>query len=300
MARLRTSFGRFLTLGGLAAASGSIVAYHSLVKEKTEARSVAENPTQNENVKSQTQWDSDWDKRENFGLKNKIVAKNITAKQEKILEDVIAEESAKEPLKNNKRLPKATRHLYLIRHGQYNRGETDEQRKLTELGRLQAKNTGDRLKSLNKKFDKIVYSTMTRAKETAELISKSLPDVECDSCSLLREGAPCPPEPSSSSSWNPETWEFYQDGSRIEAAFRKYFHRAPPEQLDDSHELIVCHANVIRYFVCRALQFPPEGWLRMSIANCGLTTITIRPNGRVSLKSLGDAGHLPPDQITFK
>ena len=45
---------------------------------------------------------------------------------------------------------------------------------------------------------------------------------------------------------------------RIEAAFRKYFHRAESSQKEDSYEIIVCHANVIRYFVCRALQFPPE------------------------------------------
>ena len=45
--------------------------------------------------------------------------------------------------------------------------------------------------------------------------------------------------------------KFFQDGARIEAAFRKYFYRAPPEQENDSYEIIVGHSNVIRYFVCR-------------------------------------------------
>ena len=45
--------------------------------------------------------------------------------------------------------------------------------------------------------------------------------------------------------------EFFQDGARIEAAFRHFFHRASPDQKEDSTEVIVCHANVIRYFVCR-------------------------------------------------
>lgn len=45
--------------------------------------------------------------------------------------------------------------------------------------------------------------------------------------------------------------QFFQDGARIEAGFRKHFHRAEPEQEKDSYTLIVCHANVIRYFVCR-------------------------------------------------
>lgn len=45
--------------------------------------------------------------------------------------------------------------------------------------------------------------------------------------------------------------QFFQDGARIEAGFRKYFHRANAQQKKDSYTLIVCHANVIRYFVCR-------------------------------------------------
>ena len=45
--------------------------------------------------------------------------------------------------------------------------------------------------------------------------------------------------------------QFFQDGARIEAAFRKYFYRADTSQEKDSYEILVCHANVIRYFVCR-------------------------------------------------
>jgi len=51
--------------------------------------------------------------------------------------------------------------------------------------------------------------------------------------------------------------QFYTDGARIEAAFRKYFHRAEPEQTNDSYEIMVCHANVIRYFVCRLVISEP-------------------------------------------
>ena len=95
---------------------------------------------------------------------------------------------------------------------------------------------------------------------------------------------------------------------RIEAAFQTYFYRAPPPPEDgeeeqnpqeeeghtDNHEfeIIVGHANVIRYFFCRALQLPPEAWLRLSIFNCSLTYLTIRPTGTVSCRMLGDIGHL--------
>uniref|UniRef100_A0A915KZ39 Serine/threonine-protein phosphatase PGAM5, mitochondrial n=1 Tax=Romanomermis culicivorax TaxID=13658 RepID=A0A915KZ39_ROMCU len=87
-------------------------------------------------------------------------------------------------------------------------------------------------------------------------------------------------------------------GSRIEAAFRRYFYRANPDQINDSYDIIVCHANVIRYFVCRALQYPPESWLRMSLPHASITWIMIMGDGRVSLRCLGDSGHLSADMIT--
>ncbi len=158
--------------------------------------------------------------------------------------------------------------------------------------------TGKRLAELNLPLTYLVCSTMSRARETANLIKQHLPAslvVKPDDA-ILAEGAPYPPEPPSSR-WRPED-HYFADGARIEAAFRHYFHRADPEQETDSHEVIVCHANVIRYFVCRALQLPPEAWLRISLRHASLTWITIRPNGRVSIRTLGDSGHFPPDKIT--
>jgi len=63
--------------------------------------------------------------------------------------------------------------------------------------------------------------------------------------------------------------------------------------------VVVCHANVIRYFVCRALQLPPEAWLRLCTYNCSLTHIKVRPSGSVSLISLGDTGHLRLEESSF-
>jgi serine/threonine-protein phosphatase PGAM5 len=56
---------------------------------------------------------------------------------------------------------------------------------------------------------------------------------------------------------------------------------------------------VIRYFVMRALQLPPEAWLRLAVSNASVTVLNIYPSGRVSLYSLGDVGHLPPSLITY-
>lgn len=64
--------------------------------------------------------------------------------------------------------------------------------------------------------------------------------------------------------------------------------------------MIVCHANVIRYFVCRALQIPPEAWLRMSLDHASITWISIQPSGRVTLRHLGDSGHISPEFVTSR
>ena len=193
---------------------------------------------------------------------------------------------------------RASRHLILIRHGQYNlSGTSDQERSLTSLGRSQAEMTGLRLAELSLPYTHILHSDMTRAVQTAGIIAEQLPQVKVlPSDGILREGAPIKPEPKVDS-WKPDTY-YMTDGARIEAAFRKYFHRAEPSQEKDSYEIVVCHANVIRYFLCRALQFPPEAWLRISLKHASLTVLTIRPDSRVSVKCLGEAGHLKPEMLT--
>jgi len=192
----------------------------------------------------------------------------------------------------------ASRTLILIRHGQYElAGKTDEERILTSLGRSQADMTGARLAELSLPYTHIIRSNMSRAVETADLISAHLPEVKLlPTDGILREGAPITPEPRQKS-WRPEV-NCWTDGPRIEAAFRKYFHRAEPTQTENSYEIMVCHANVIRYFVCRALQLPPEAWLRISLKHASLTILTIGSSGRVSLRCLGEAGHLKPEMLT--
>lgn len=78
-----------------------------------------------------------------------------------------------EGLDDEVKVPSKSRHIYLIRHGEYHQESQDDlERTLTQKGRKQASFTGKRLKDLDLKFDKVVMSTMTRAKETAEQILK--------------------------------------------------------------------------------------------------------------------------------
>jgi serine/threonine-protein phosphatase PGAM5 len=214
----------------------------------------------------------------------------------------------------------SSRHIILVRHGQYDESSRlDEERKLTELGRIQADRTGKRLAEMAKHMNvkAIHVSGLTRAIETADIISKHLPDVPRTSPNQnLNEGRPAHVIPRK----RPMSLEGVHEGSaRIEAAFRTYFYRSMPEMIEelpkpedappqekepkpeDAHEveIIVCHGNVIRYFALRALQLPPEAWLRTSTFNCSLTYLVCKPHGSVSMRMFGDVGHMPMDEITF-
>lgn len=216
-----------------------------------------------------------------------------------------------------------TRHIILVRHGQYDESEKgDELRKLTPLGKEQAALTGKRLAEMiagaQEDFGPcnirhLRVSNMTRAKETADIIASYLPTVQFhEPDQQLNEGRPCHHIPGVKAS--KRTIELTDENHpRIEAAFRKYFYREPfnlneeeGQQAAGNHEgeqhefeVIVCHANVIRYFLCRALQLPPEAWLRYCPFNCSLTYITIRATGSVSCRMMGDIGHLPYGKSTF-
>ena len=143
-------------------------------------------------------WDVNWDKRE-----PEFLIKPIKGRFGQELPDPKDENQYNEKLE--KARAKVARHLILVRHGQYNlAGKTDGERYLTDLGREQARITGLRLKELALPYTRLIQSTMTRATETASIISKQLPsDLQVTSCDFLREGAPIKPEPGSSS-YRPE------------------------------------------------------------------------------------------------
>ncbi|KAK6184241.1 hypothetical protein SNE40_006749 [Patella caerulea] len=271
---------------GLAASTVAVVGICIYVNKKNDFKVFASWTNLSEQLEyPKIKWDNNWDRRD-----PKLLVKPV--KDENNNNNVNDEDIKKQT-------PTATRHIILIRHGQYNlNGETDEEKYLSDLGRKQADLTGARLKLLDFPYTRLVSSTMTRAVETCDLIHKFLPNLTVERNDLLREGAPIPPEPPVGH-WKPEVYQFHRDGQRIEAAFRQYIHRATPEQKTDSYEIIVCHANVIRYFVCRALQFPPDGWLRLSLAHASLTWITVRPSGRVSLRCYGDSGFMEPNKVTY-
>lgn len=204
---------------------------------------------------------------------------------------------------------KAMRQYVFIRHGQYEQagaGDPDIDQVLTPLGRDQAARTGVRLKELIDSkviypIDKVYYSTMSRATETFNQIVPSLPPLaehQMKSCSMIREGAVCRPIPETAN-WRVSEIDFLRDGKRVDAAFVNYIHRAEPEEDADNSTIMVCHGNVIRYFVMRALQLPPEAWLRTACWNASITVVEVYPSGKCSLRCFGDVGHLPAEMITY-
>jgi len=289
-------FSRGLRRFGTVAVAVSGAAAGYMVLEDANKRNVLASWTTG--VIPSVKWDWNWDKREPTSLvkplnKNK---RDLNNNSENTANSVTHDQESLDKVK-----PTASRHLIFIRHGQYNlEGATDIDRYLSELGREQAALTGERLKDLSLPYTRFVHSTMTRATETAEIIMDKMDKVDetVEKCDLLREGAPIPPEPPIGT-WRPEMHQFYSDGARIEAAFRKYVHRASVSQEKDSYEIFVCHANVIRYFVCRGLQLPPEAWLRMSLHNGSITYMVVRPDGRVALRQLGECGFMAPNKLSL-
>ena len=66
----------------------------------------------------------------------------------------------------------------------------------------------------------------------------------------------------------------------------------------DRFEIVVCHGNLIRYLVCKALEVSPLRWTRMNSNHCALTRVLIRDTGAVRVVSYNETAHLPTRLIT--
>jgi serine/threonine-protein phosphatase PGAM5 len=82
---------------------------------------------------------------------------------------------------------------------------------------------------------------------------------------------------------------------QLDAAFARYFTSATDH---DRHDILVCHGNIIRYFVIKALGVDSQAWLGFSVAHCSLTIIEVRADGTFKVLAVGDAGHMPPNMIS--
>jgi serine/threonine-protein phosphatase PGAM5 len=143
-------------------------------------------------------------------------------------------------------------------------------------------------------FSSLTSSTMTRARETAMVINDDFPEMELGESNLIRECTP--PTWRKDIMEETDSLELIECVENLEKAFKDVFITSPDTK--DRNDIIVCHGNVIRYFVTKVLKADPMCWLQMSIGNCSLTIIRILPNGSMKLAAFSDIGHIPPNMQT--
>jgi len=226
-------------------------------------------------------------------------------------------------IKKEKRDNIEVRELIFIRHGQYANMHSvdDDKMHLTSMGRKQATAIGKRLNYLFGEGSSITClynSNLLRARQTADIIMDELrfkpKRVESE---LLAEGYPCIPDPCPGS-FVPWDVEAKVDSDRMERAFQIYCtrpmggHADAPEKgkkispsamaammaPKSSVEIHVCHGNLIRFFLLRALQLPPSAWLRLSPHHSSMTWISVNKDGVVTARCFGGTGHLHPNEMT--
>ena len=190
------------------------------------------------------------------------------------------------------------RTIYLIRHGEYDQSDTIDAevgKKLTPLGIAQARLLSNRLKGMEVEYTSLTSSTMTRARETAMVINEVFPELKFQQSPLISE---CTPPTWRKDIMTDETEsDLNMCVKNLETAFTDYF--LPSPDGNDRNDIIVCHGNVIRYFVAKILKADPMSWLQMCITNCSLTIIRVLPDGSMKLDAFSDYGHIPENMRTF-
>lgn len=193
------------------------------------------------------------------------------------------------------------RAIYLVRHGQYDSYPENGDALgggLTPLGHEQAEITAAAMAAIP--VNAIYCSTLRRAAQTAAIIAGSFSGLEVQASRELWEIVPSIPPREADyfalhfPNLTPTT--IARDRYLADQAFDRLFCPA----LDyDEHNIIVCHGNIIRYFVCRVLNVGVETWANMETNNCGITRCIIESDGRMMLVALNDTGHLSLPMRTF-
>lgn len=190
----------------------------------------------------------------------------------------------------------AARTIVLVRHGNYVPDPAaDEQLGpgLSPLGVAQAHLAGARLAGLPARLDGLYVSPMQRARDTAATIADSLPGAHFE---VVDDLAECTPPTRRTEITADEALADLADcKARLDRLFARFFKPAAGHEQTD---LLVCHGNVTRYLVTRALGVATTAWLEMSVGHASITRIRIEADGRYKVIAVGDVGHLPPNMLT--
>lgn len=190
----------------------------------------------------------------------------------------------------------AARIVVLVRHGHYSPDPAADDRLgpgLSPLGVAQSHLTGARLAGLPTRFDALYVSPMQRARDTAATIAADFPGRRFE---VLEDLAECtPPTRRLEVTKDEKPEELAACKARLDRIFAERFRPAAGAART---ELLVCHGNVIRYMVMRALGVDAAAWLEMSVGHASITRIRIEADGSFKVISVGDVGHLPPNLLS--
>jgi serine/threonine-protein phosphatase PGAM5 len=190
----------------------------------------------------------------------------------------------------------AARTIVLVRHGNYVDDPGADPRlgpHLSPLGVAQAHLVGARLAGLPVRFDALYASPLQRARDTAAVIAGDFPGRHFEVVDDLAECTP--PTRRTEITAHDKSEDLAACQAQLDRAFARFFRPAVGHEETD---LLVCHGNVIRYLVTRALGVDTKAWLEMSPGHASITRIRVEADGRFKVISVGDVGHLPSNLRT--
>lgn len=188
------------------------------------------------------------------------------------------------------------RTIVLVRHGNYTADPAIPENigpPLSPIGVAQARLAGAALKGSPVHFDHLYTSPMQRARNTAAVIAGDFPGRNFEVIEDLAECTPPTRRTGITKDEKPDDLIACRD--KLDRVFARFF---KPASAGDQADMLVCHGNVIRYLVTRALGVDTTAWLEMSVGHASITTIRIEADGRFKIIAVGDVGHIPPNMRT--
>ncbi|NII69867.1 histidine phosphatase family protein [Microbacterium ulmi] len=188
--------------------------------------------------------------------------------------------------------------ILLVRHAEAD-GHDEVDPALSPLGVRQAEALAGRLAGEN--IRQVLTSPRRRARQTADLIARRI-GRSATSSDLLEDRTPTPCAPR----WNDypsHRWEWLrdvpdderdEDGVMLSAAWSRIVEQCSEVGWLSADEtlVLVTHAFVVSWFVCRALDAPPAAWMLLPVANASITELAARPHGEYAVVGFNDVGHL--------
>lgn len=183
--------------------------------------------------------------------------------------------------------------LHLIRHGDYLEGEIEDGlgNSLSDRGRQQAAKLAEFYDGY--RLAAIHTSPAPRAIETARIIAKRHPGLALQRHRSLFECIPSVP-PNVTPWGEPDELSARAVSNCRERLDRLFDRSFTATRAQERHEILVCHGNVIRYFVTRALGVDANAWVSMRCSQASVTRVVVSSRTpRFVLESLNDLSHLP-------